>query len=1052
MSELKNIAIAASAGAGKTYQLTNRYIFLLHTFEAPERIVALTFTRNAAGEFFESIVRKLSAAAADTATAKRLAAEIGIEADESRFGELLQVLLQRMHRLNLQTLDSFFYRVVSVFALELGLSGRLQLLDESTAPRLRRDVRDRIVHRQARMDPAIEEFWQAFKQATYGREQRRVEAIVAEFIDSLYELFLEAPEEACWGRQERIWPGGCPWEIGTIDFAAAGEALRAAIPDSLTKTQQKDFETAASKVAGYGENETLNKLLERAFEHVREIFLGSCTLQAGRGKNNQVTLSNELCGALAHALRCVMWHHLRRSLENTRGVYRILEAYHREYDRLVRRPGQLAFGDLVHLLAPAEGDSPLQHESPEAREWVDFRLDGRYDHWLLDEFQDTSRPQWRVLDNLIGEVVQDTSGRRSLFYVGDTKQCLYLWRNSDDRLFEELQQRYSGALERVDLAVSWRSAPPVLDLVNAVFDDPPALRAHFGGDATARWEKAWKPHESSPKTEALSGFASIIEYPEEPDDAGLAAILKALHGLRPTERGLSVGILVRTNKAANAVAEYLRSHSTIPVHTGSAIRPASDNGAGVALMQMLALAAHPGNTLAKGFLAMVDAAGAGPSLVLEAGKLRRRIAREGSELAVRQAVKSIEAHLPAGDRHHRERLRRLVEAARAYDEEKQRDLDGLQEFLSALSLGECEPGGAVVVETVHKAKGLEYDVVLLLENDSRSALTGDATIRAFRDDDGQPEWLIEPLRKQLMAADESLAALQAQAESAGGFGALCRLYVGLTRARRALYLLLAPEKGSHAGSVVKFLHDRFGGPPDQVALFPDTAPEALFPVLWQKGTVDWYAPITAETGGAREAAPGIPEPCVPIHPRLQLARPSAEKGLELSAGHSFDLEDRSSDFGSAVHEAFRHITWLDPEGPAPDSVSADPEVAAAVRSSLDDPDIRWLFVRPDARALVWREKAFNYVEGERFTSGVFDRVVLRVSDDGAVTEATLVDFKTDRITDEATVSAATERHRPQLELYQEALHRILGIDRQAIRCSLVFTDLPRAVRLEPPQT
>ena len=60
MNTIKNIAISASAGSGKTYSLTNRFIYLLHLNERPDRIIALTFTRTAAGEFFQNIIQKLS--------------------------------------------------------------------------------------------------------------------------------------------------------------------------------------------------------------------------------------------------------------------------------------------------------------------------------------------------------------------------------------------------------------------------------------------------------------------------------------------------------------------------------------------------------------------------------------------------------------------------------------------------------------------------------------------------------------------------------------------------------------------------------------------------------------------------------------------------------------------------------------------------------------------------------------------------------------------------------------------------------------------------------
>ena len=77
MKSLTHQMILASAGSGKTYALTNRFVQLLAGGAPPERIVALTFTRKAAGEFFDEILNKLARAASDAAEAKRIAAEIG---------------------------------------------------------------------------------------------------------------------------------------------------------------------------------------------------------------------------------------------------------------------------------------------------------------------------------------------------------------------------------------------------------------------------------------------------------------------------------------------------------------------------------------------------------------------------------------------------------------------------------------------------------------------------------------------------------------------------------------------------------------------------------------------------------------------------------------------------------------------------------------------------------------------------------------------------------------------------------------------------------------
>ena len=86
MSRIPNTMIRASAGSGKTFQLTNRFIRLLLSGQAPERIIALTFTRKAAGEFFEGILTKLAKAAIDPVEAKGLAKDVGRKPSRRSFG------------------------------------------------------------------------------------------------------------------------------------------------------------------------------------------------------------------------------------------------------------------------------------------------------------------------------------------------------------------------------------------------------------------------------------------------------------------------------------------------------------------------------------------------------------------------------------------------------------------------------------------------------------------------------------------------------------------------------------------------------------------------------------------------------------------------------------------------------------------------------------------------------------------------------------------------------------------------------------------------------
>ena len=131
MTTIENVMILASAGSGKTYALTNRFVRLLALGAKPERIVALTFTRKAAGEFFDEILKKLAHAASEPNDAKKLAGEIGVpELGSDAFLKMLRAVVTSMPRLQLGTFDGFFARIARNFPLELGLSGEFEILQE----------------------------------------------------------------------------------------------------------------------------------------------------------------------------------------------------------------------------------------------------------------------------------------------------------------------------------------------------------------------------------------------------------------------------------------------------------------------------------------------------------------------------------------------------------------------------------------------------------------------------------------------------------------------------------------------------------------------------------------------------------------------------------------------------------------------------------------------------------------------------------------------------------------------------------------------------------
>ena len=143
---MKNSLIKASAGTGKTFALAPRMIRLMLLGVEPNHIVALTFSRAAAGEIFNRIAGRLADAATsdalaaaesaqvfqelDPILASTLRARCGASVSRANFASLLRKLIATQHASMIGTIDSFMTRMVQAFPLELGLQGTLTIMDD----------------------------------------------------------------------------------------------------------------------------------------------------------------------------------------------------------------------------------------------------------------------------------------------------------------------------------------------------------------------------------------------------------------------------------------------------------------------------------------------------------------------------------------------------------------------------------------------------------------------------------------------------------------------------------------------------------------------------------------------------------------------------------------------------------------------------------------------------------------------------------------------------------------------------------------------------------
>ena len=373
---MKNELIEASAGTGKTYALVERLVAALREGVEPCEIVALTFSRAAAGEIFARFVRRLA----------ENAAQRPADAD------LLRRVVETQHLTQIGTLDSFLMRFVQMFPLELGLAGDVSVLGDFDAGGAYTGVSLSILRRSD--DGAKRALTAAFRQAKNREACRSFISTYQDLVGTWHRLYLDHPDAAGWGDAARIWP-------------EPPEALAATIP------QIRAVADALAPFAG---------------KRGADTFIAAVRTFTGKIPKIPKVLEDE--PAAARAVRLMHGFNLARRLETARGLHALLAAFEGEYARRVRARGRLTFGDVPRLVASL----------PEAaRLALEYRLDARIRQWALDEFQDTSHEQWAALGNLVDEAVQ-ADGEKGVFVVGDCKQAIYGWRNGDVAIFANLRE------------------------------------------------------------------------------------------------------------------------------------------------------------------------------------------------------------------------------------------------------------------------------------------------------------------------------------------------------------------------------------------------------------------------------------------------------------------------------------------------------------------------------------------------------------------------------------------------------------------------------------
>ncbi len=460
----ENVLLKASAGSGKTHALSLRFLkFVLEPAGGPgtipgpnlRNVLAITFTKNAAREMKERILGWLKDASfGDERRIGQLREEIDIGAKilPRRAEAAVERILAEYTDFQVETIDGFMATVFKASAVDLGFPPDFEIVLEHA------ELIDYAFHRYLRTI-----------------RDRTGEAAIFRDILARLALYQEADASYAWD------PSGPILEKMTSFYGRLAAQRGDLVIDKLDKayarvikkiTAQTDELERAVEACGLEKNarshyfsRVLPAVREKRFSGLAAVSFKTVPVRkpAGRGKAG--------AGADAYDRIEARWRALEKSVRGYGGLYArdffspYLKAYRAlagTLDRVKRQQGIVFIEDMNKQLARYM-DAGIVPD-------IYFRLGDRIDHYLIDEFQDTSPIQWTNLRPLIEESL---SKGGSLFVVGDTKQAIYGFRDADYRIMKRLEEggeRFASAEIRVrELRENFRSGEKILDFVKKVF-------------------------------------------------------------------------------------------------------------------------------------------------------------------------------------------------------------------------------------------------------------------------------------------------------------------------------------------------------------------------------------------------------------------------------------------------------------------------------------------------------------------------------------------------------------------------------------------------------
>ena len=478
--------VSANAGSGKTHVLTQRVLRLLLKGAKPSQILGLTFTKAAAANMAGRIFRTLSdwTSLDDAALTEAIVATGAERPGPPALAFARQLFARTIETpggLKIQTLHAFCERLLQLFPFEANVPAHFKVVDEREAARLLAEARDRAI---AALESSAE------GKAALDRVARDAGAFAFDALLDEAKAFTRTFETFRDARQYRealrirldLEEGDTTEGVETEMLGGdVGRRRRTAWAQGLARGKARDRALAVQLLAAntsMDRSEKVDALLSALFTKDGHGDPRKGHLTGAHVREKFPDIEADLQRELARLASLRERRRAAETLERSVALFVVAGTILKSFAAAKAARGALDFADqIARALALVTRSSAA---------WVMHKLDYGLDHLLIDEAQDNSAEQWRIVEALTDEFFAGESARpgaRTVFAVGDEKQSIFSFQGAAPALFAEMRRHFERRhrdaekpFEAVPLNFSFRSAPAVLAAVDMIFGSEAAWR------------------------------------------------------------------------------------------------------------------------------------------------------------------------------------------------------------------------------------------------------------------------------------------------------------------------------------------------------------------------------------------------------------------------------------------------------------------------------------------------------------------------------------------------------------------------------------------------